>query len=755
MWAYGQSYEEHIRPYVPLLSRDPEIPFFSSVTGQRLAGVGTLGPGYWRSNMESPVLFNSALRSALKNENSDTVLIEIGPHPALRGPIRQILSDLGRTDVHIGTLSRDEKCQESILHLAGKLYLENVAMNYSAVCPPGNFLKNLPQYAWKQSTSYWEESRIAHEWRFRSHPPHELLGSRVIDNGAEPCWRNNLKLDHVPWLKGHEVDGKIVFPGAAYIGMVGEALRQLTGQTTFSVRNVRITSARVLEDGQATEFLTGFKPILIDTSEKSPWYSFTISTFDGCQWTRNCSGDARPDMDKSITFQPHSSSHVAFPRKVDETAWFNGLSRIGLSLSGKFTGIESISASPVEHKAAATVPAQESPASRGTQYALHPCVIDKCFQVLGVAAGRGLSRNMVTLAVPTFIEEMTISPCAADLKVIANVDAIERGSYVGNISGEHNGSTSLHIKGYKSSTLSTEDQTIDDRIITQSEWNPSSDFTDLNKYLHSRQETPESWPLLEELMILCIIDHQERLEIVDATPRHYINFMDWMKVQIERYCSGRNVFVSKDVHLESLSSAQRLARIDEIVTNMPTSRWSILSTAIYRLFSAAPAIFAGETHPLSILREDDVLSQVYTTGDTLDFAGALQVIANTNPLLKVLEIGAGTGGTTAKVLQALKSSYGERLYSSYTFTDITSGFMAAASERFADFQGINYSVLDISRDPVEQGYELGSYDLIVCSNVSLRPTPTILKCKPHLTKLLSKIGSPCHSMSTRKSPAYT
>ncbi|KAI1361572.1 putative polyketide synthase [Xylaria arbuscula] len=732
MLAYGESYESHLRPYMKTLSQDPKVPFYSSLTGKRLTGAGKLGPKYWRSNLENPVLFNSALRNALLHEKDPVVLIEIGPHPALSGPIRQILNDLGRTDTHIATLSRGVGCHESILQLAGKLYLENVPMNYHNQCPPGQFLADLPAYAWRRDMTYWAESRIAHEWRFRDYVPHELLGSRIIENGPQPCWRNVLQLKNAPWLKGHQINDKVVYPGAAYIGMVGEALRQLTGKTTYSLRNVRIAAARVLEEDKATEFSTTLKPIMIDTSEASPWYMFTISSFDGSQWTTNCSGEARSSMDKSVLFQTSEPS-FSFPRKVDEKTWFNALERIGLSLTGMFSGILSITATTTSHEAAAVLPAQQAAKSKSDIYSLHPSFIDKCFQVLGVAAGHGLARNMTTLAVPTFIEEMVIAPCTTDLKIVARIDTLERGSYTGNVYGGNN----FYLKGYKSSVLGSEE--IDKELmIAHAEWRPSCDFTDLNKHLYSRQEPPENWPLLEELTILCVLDHLERIKLTDAAPRHYSNFLDWMKLYVDRYISGHNMFIPKDTRLEVANTSERAIRIGEIVATMSTSSWSILSTAIYRLFTAAPAIFSGETHPLSVLREDNVLTQVYTIGDTLNFAEALQLIANTNPRLRVLEIGAGTGGTTAKVLQALKSSFGERLYSTYTYTDISSGFMTAASERFADYD-IEYAVLDIAKDPIEQGFQPASYDLIVCSNV-LHATPCLQACLQHVYTLLSPGG---------------
>lgn len=69
-------------------------------------------------------------------------------------------------------------------------------------------------------------------------------------------------------------------------------------------------------------------------------------------------------------------------------------------------------------------------------------------------------------------------------------------------------------------------------------------------------------------------------------------------------------------------------------------------------------------------------------------------------------------------LGALTSVNKEPMYSRYTFTDISSGFFTAASERFVNYPGIEFKTLDISRDPAEQGFEIGTYDLIIASNVS-------------------------------------
>jgi SAM-dependent methyltransferase len=77
--------------------------------------------------------------------------------------------------------------------------------------------------------------------------------------------------------------------------------------------------------------------------------------------------------------------------------------------------------------------------------------------------------------------------------------------------------------------------------------------------------------------------------------------------------------------------------------------------------------------------------------------------------LRVLEIGAGTGGTTAYVLPALPADRVEE----YVFTDISRRFLSAAKEKFAEYPFVRFEVLDIERSPAEQGLRI-KFDMVVC-----------------------------------------
>jgi acyl transferase domain-containing protein/acyl carrier protein len=80
--------------------------------------------------------------------------------------------------------------------------------------------------------------------------------------------------------------------------------------------------------------------------------------------------------------------------------------------------------------------------------------------------------------------------------------------------------------------------------------------------------------------------------------------------------------------------------------------------------------------------------------------------------LRVLEIGAGTGGTTSAVLPLLDGTRTD-----YTFTDLSPLFLERAAEAFRAYPFVARQMLDIERDPQGQGFAKGRYDIVVAANV--------------------------------------
>lgn len=123
--------------------------------------------------------------------------------------------------------------------------------------PSRTVLIDLPSYLWHYENNYWNESRLSKAYRLREHNHHDLLGSRVsVASDFRPAWRNILKLETVPWIRDHQIQSDIVFPGAAYIAMVGEAIRQLEVSEDFTVRN----SAMVFQESKDIETIVTLEP---------------------------------------------------------------------------------------------------------------------------------------------------------------------------------------------------------------------------------------------------------------------------------------------------------------------------------------------------------------------------------------------------------------------------------------------------------------------------------------------------------------
>jgi 3-oxoacyl-(acyl-carrier-protein) synthase/SAM-dependent methyltransferase len=81
----------------------------------------------------------------------------------------------------------------------------------------------------------------------------------------------------------------------------------------------------------------------------------------------------------------------------------------------------------------------------------------------------------------------------------------------------------------------------------------------------------------------------------------------------------------------------------------------------------------------------------------------------------VVEIGAGTGGTAAKVLPALKD-FADKVR--YTYTDISRSFTRYGADRYGrEHKFLDTAALDIERSPASQGVAEGGYDIVLATNV--------------------------------------
>jgi len=233
------------------LSRPPVV-MVSSVTGQIVAPKRLAMPQYWVDNLLSPVRFANALArfgeaasmatdspvttSLLLHPGSGllTDLIEIGPHGALRRPVRDTLDSQASASAsalrYHCILERKKSPLRTSLELMGTLFCHGhpvsvLSANFGSASkstPDGQSqirlqgLVDCPPYPFDHRRRYWNEPRFSKDYRFRPPSSGYLLGRRSHDwNPLQPKWRNRLSIETIPWLADHVVSDwfKVVFLG--------------------------------------------------------------------------------------------------------------------------------------------------------------------------------------------------------------------------------------------------------------------------------------------------------------------------------------------------------------------------------------------------------------------------------------------------------------------------------------------------------------------------------------------------------------
>lgn len=137
-------------------------------------------------------------------------------------------------------------------------------------------------------------------------------------------------------------------------------------------------------------------------------------------------------------------------------------------------------------------------------------------------------------------------------------------------------------------------------------------------------------------------------------------------------------------------------------------------------FAAHAGLLTGRAAPLELLFPGGswhMAERLYQSNPAARYANGIAAAVmeawarQRGGVIRVLEAGAGTGATTASLLEALPPDR-----TRYTYTDVTPFFRAGAREKFRRHPFLEYRLFDINRRAAEQGFEPGSFDAIVASN---------------------------------------
>ena len=416
----------------------------SSITNSVITDDIPVDEKYWSANLRSPVLFNQAVQTIATDSRFSTVdlLIEIGPHSALSGPIRQICTANGFDKLgYLPTLLRGEDCATSLLKLAGELFLRDYPLDMERITlmeeplpsgkihlAKGSLLVDLPIYQWNYgSRSLWAEVRHSKEHRAPTHARHDVLGGSLTGGSlAEPAWRNKLRIRDLPWLKDHSLGGEAVFPAAGYFSMAIEAITQLNDISPHPVkiegyvmRDISIKAALVTpDDDDGIEVIFNMRPsVNNDTASLGGAWDFSVSSISE-------EGHRNDHIAGSISINTRPRGETPkripnLPQRASGKAWNQKLREVGFDYGPTFQDMADIRSDGKTYAAACkTVLKQECGIMDGeSRYVLHPGCVDSCLQLLIVAIYAGRLNDMNSGAVPIQVDEVAIwTPTAEQLK---------------------------------------------------------------------------------------------------------------------------------------------------------------------------------------------------------------------------------------------------------------------------------------------------------------------------------------------------
>ncbi|KAJ5793502.1 hypothetical protein N7457_000101 [Penicillium paradoxum] len=212
-------------------------------------------------------------------------------------------------------------------------------------------------------------------------------------------------------------------------------------------------------------------------------------------------------------------------------------------------------------------------------------------------------------------------------------------------------------------------------------------------------------------------------------------------------------FVDSD---EAQKTIEEASLTKEGVENL-IPRLGIEGEVIARMGPEIVNILIGKTHALAHIMREDLLFRVYLSDEgrraNRYAAEYTRILTSERKAIRILEIGAGTGGTTTEVLN-LCSPNGEQFCVEYVFTDLSPGFFNTAKTTLKKWESLlSFKVLNVEHDPVSQGFEEHTFDLVIAANV-IHATTRLAKTLSNVHKLLKPGGVFGLVELTRLTPFY-
>ncbi|KAF2733888.1 hypothetical protein EJ04DRAFT_604239 [Polyplosphaeria fusca] len=763
MAAVGEEYRASLSD-IHVNHREPVVPYYSTVTTQNESRLES--PGYWIKNLVSPVLFSATIINLVRDfaHIEHLNFVEIGPHSVLGGPVRQIFSEAipsrSPSWTYIPSLIRWDD--------GNRVLLKGAATLFENGCNPKPYTYDkelracstveLPAYHWDRKT-FWHEPRLSRDYRLRKYPPHELCGLRILTSPEdEPTWRALIGQNALPWLSEHIIDDFACFPATAYLAMAMEALKQWKRYRGMghSFEDVRFKRAlQIPAASSRVELVMRIRDL------ENGWANFRVWSISDNQWHEHCKGRIKlfslpksPDVPQEreqkhglqtlrIKFQDVKDSCI---EHIQHKTLYEILSERGNNYGSSFSSITDAFVSRSNAYVKITVPefARDGIVMPIRSYHLHPAIFDAFFQILVYLFARSQSAYgiMLTSLGAVHLEPTIQTAPGKTFELCCELRDVSKSAARFDIialQADDHGCLQPVMQCWGGELRATGDQP----STFPSDFHNTTFLMKWDFEVHSL--TSRDFESIERTAVMEVQKQERKLHrILAAADRFISQALEEVKVlncvPLEGCLAlahgsmtrGTSPFLSQNKTDTTIPTMEELLEL------------GVEGEVLSRVGPVLGNIFAGKTDALSVLLDDQLLYRMYqddsTTRCNSYLIEYLRYLTFKYPNMRILEIGAGTGGSTLPVLQSL-SPEGQSFCDRYDFTDISSGFFDQAKETLSRWlASINFRTLNVEEDPSLQGFQYNSYDLVIASNV-IHATRDIHTALGNIDKLLKPGGT--------------
>ena len=772
----------------------PSLTVVSNLTGRAVEPGQVQDGAYWRRHAREPVAFAQGVKT-LSDLGVDVVL-EIGPRSVLAPMATSAWPESPQTPAVLSSLSPPSDKAEKSGSADG--FVESVTEAYQAGLPirfAGLFAGearrriSLPSYPFQRRHHWLEPPK-----RQRRSSDHPLLGARHESARGEITFETEVFPSDPSYLNDHKVFDRIVAPGALY-GAMACATAFLEESGSVVVEDFQLHNAMVFEEEGGTDEEGRKMQVVLDASEQASRGVQIFSKGSEGEWTvhvegRVSSGVPIPEAGGRIDLE----SLKADLSPVDVAGYYRHRASTGVDLGPFFRTLGKVWARPGEALGEVSLP--ETLTRHGLD--IHPLVLDGCFQVVGTARNREGTGSETTY-LPFGWDRLWLTGRLPD-RVVCHVRLSEasQGPETDEppevLSGELNiydlngvplgGLSGYTVKRATQEALLSAVEGVKDLLyevawrdrdlspgITPADFFPGPATVAarsqlFSEYLIDAGVDPEGrnalladlerWSRSRALATLKELgwqrktgetvdpeDLRQRLQVTEEHKRLFRRMLEMLAKSgvLEETGDGFVVVIGPEDPLPK----EMPGDLEEFASRMTDLHpHGLTEIGLFQRSGRALAeVLRGREDPLTLLFSsgEPTAADLYLKAPVAraanrmlgDAVRSLVAALPDGRRLRVIEVGAGTGSATASVLTELPDGRFD-----YMYTDISAGFFAEAEARFGD-EAIEYRPLDIEKDPVAQGFDAHSYDLLIASNV-LHATRYLEETLAHCRDLLAPSG---------------